>query len=48
MEQHYDPRYGKSRDRSDPALLAQVTADSLTPAALPDLANRIAARLAAL
>ncbi|MGB5559812.1 MAG: tRNA 2-selenouridine(34) synthase MnmH [Paracoccaceae bacterium] len=48
MEQHYDPRYGKSRGRSDPAILAEIEADSLTPEVLPELANRIASHLAKL
>ena len=42
MELHYDPRYGKSRGRSDPMILAEIEADRLTPEVLPDLADRIA------
>ena len=46
MEQHYDPRYGKSRGRNDPTIIAEIAADTLSPAALPDLAKRIAIHLA--
>ncbi len=45
MERHYDPRYGKSRGRNDPTILAEVEANSLAADALPDLAERIAACL---
>lgn len=45
MEQHYDPRYGKSRDRSGTAVHAEVMTDDLSPNALPDIAARIAHEL---
>lgn len=45
MEQHYDPRYGKSRDRSGPAIHAELMADDLSPNALPDIASCIAREL---
>ncbi len=45
MERHYDPRYGKSRDRSDPTILAEIETTSLAPETLPGLAKRIATHL---
>ena len=45
MELHYDPRYGKSRNRTDQTILAEISADSLSPEALPKLASQIAGYL---
>lgn len=45
MELHYDPRYGKSRGRADPKILARIEADCLSPEALPGLARQIARHL---
>jgi tRNA 2-selenouridine synthase len=41
MERHYDPRYARHRARM-PAPLAEVRAEGLAPADLPDLARRVA------
>ncbi len=48
MERHYDPRYARSRGRDDPEVVAEIAADSLLPAALPEIAVRISDRLARL
>lgn len=45
MERHYDPRYGKSRGRNAPEILAEIAADTLAPSALPRLAAKIARHL---
>ncbi|MBT9246971.1 tRNA 2-selenouridine(34) synthase MnmH [Gemmobacter fulvus] len=44
MARHYDPRYAKHRGRLA-VPVQRVAVDSLAPAALPELAARIAARL---
>ena len=48
MEHHYDPRYARSRARANGQGDRVVKADSLDPGALPGLALRIAAEVAAL
>jgi tRNA 2-selenouridine synthase len=47
MAQHYDPRYEKHRARMA-VPLAEVGADSLTPLALQDVADRVAAAVSGL
>jgi tRNA 2-selenouridine synthase len=47
MERHYDPRYGKHRERMPPPM-SEVAADRLDPAALPDIARRLAEALSRL
>ena len=42
MERHYDPRYGKHRERMPPPL-ALVQAERLMPENLPQIADRLAA-----
>ncbi|MFN3576884.1 MAG: tRNA 2-selenouridine(34) synthase MnmH, partial [Tabrizicola sp.] len=42
MQRHYDPRYGKHRARMA-VPVTEVSAESLAPEALPDLAARVAA-----
>lgn len=41
MERHYDPRYGKHRERM-PAPAAEIAADRLAPQDLPGIAQRLA------
>lgn len=41
MLQHYDPRYAKSRDRSETRLLAQIGASSLGPDGLGEVVEKI-------
>lgn len=41
MERHYDPRYGKHRERM-PAPAAEIAADRLAPPDLPGIAERLA------
>ncbi|MDT8857055.1 tRNA 2-selenouridine(34) synthase MnmH [Paracoccaceae bacterium Fryx2] len=46
MQRHYDPRYGKHRDRwADDGSWRDFATDDLGPAALDDLAERIAAQV---
>ena len=47
MEQHYDPRYGKHRERMA-APRAEIAADRLGLADLPALAERLAGAIRAL
>lgn len=47
MAQHYDPRYGKHRDRMA-ARWREVVAEGLDPAALEGVADRVAAAVAGL
>jgi tRNA 2-selenouridine synthase len=42
MEQHYDPRYGRERDRHDRETLARLDTVSLEPEALETLADQLA------
>ena len=46
MERHYDPRYGKHRARMAPGRVEAVPAEDLSEAALPGLAERVAAAVA--
>ena len=48
VRHHYDPRYAKSRGRSDGRIVARVGAERLDDAGLDALADGIAARAAAL
>ncbi|PKP72754.1 MAG: tRNA 2-selenouridine(34) synthase MnmH [Alphaproteobacteria bacterium HGW-Alphaproteobacteria-6] len=48
MERHYDPRYARHRARFEDRSEAVVAADDLAPAALPGLADRVAAAAARL
>ena len=41
MERHYDPRYGKHRERMA-APMAEIAADRLAPEDLPAIAERLA------
>ena len=47
VHRHYDPRYAKSRSRSEGRIAARVTTDRLEDADLDRLADEIAARAAA-
>ncbi|MFN0114097.1 MAG: tRNA 2-selenouridine(34) synthase MnmH [Paracoccaceae bacterium] len=46
MEHHYDPRYGRQRDRAEPGRRLAVSAENLSEAALPGLAERVAQAVA--
>ncbi|MCX7889406.1 MAG: tRNA 2-selenouridine(34) synthase MnmH [Rhodobacteraceae bacterium] len=48
MEHHYDPRYERHRARAAGEAAADVLAESLSPAALDGLADRVAAAVARL
>ncbi len=41
MERHYDPRYGKHRERMA-VPMAEIAADRLLPEDLPGIAERVA------
>ncbi|MDX5351237.1 MAG: tRNA 2-selenouridine(34) synthase MnmH, partial [Paracoccaceae bacterium] len=41
MERHYDPRYGKHRERMATPV-AEIATDRLQPQDLPDIAERLA------
>ena len=41
MQQHYDPRYGKSRERLETPLLGEIAVGDLAPAALAGIADKI-------
>ena len=42
IERHYDPRYAKSRDRSDPLIRATVKADALDDEGIAEVSRAVA------